>query len=356
MKSSEMLKGVRVVELASVLAGPAVGMFLAELGADVIKIENKLQGGDVTRTWRIAGESNQISSYYSSINYLKELKLLDLKDAKDLDEVKSLIKDADIVISNFKPSSAEKLGLDYNSLKTLNPTIISGEIKGFARSDRPAYDAVLQAESGFMFMNGEAGYDPVKMPVALIDILAAHHLKEGILLAMIHHLKNNEGSKVTVSLEEAAIASLANQASAYLMNGTIPQRQGSLHPAIAPYGEILKFSKGEQMVLAIGNNKQLSQLCEVLKVTDCSGDYRFNNNHARVENRQALFDILNTASSKLDFTSTYNRLIELNVPVGHIKNMAEVFNSQVAQSLIREAIIEGSSTRRVGTAIFSIEH
>lgn len=356
MKSSEMLKGVRVVELASVLAGPAVGMFLAELGADVIKIENKSQGGDVTRTWKIAGEYGKISSYYSSINYLKKTLFLDLKDAKELEEVKELIKDADIVLSNFKPSSSKKLGLDYDSLKKLNPHIISGEIRGFAASDRPAYDAVLQAESGFMYMNGSPDKDPCKMPVALIDILAAHHLKEGILLAMIHKLKTNEGSRVSVSLEEAAIASLANQASGYLMNDVIPERQGSLHPAIAPYGEVLTFKNGEQMVLAIGNNKQLSLLCNVLNLEDYSTDSRFNSNQSRVENRMELFESLSSAAVLLDFKSSYDKLIALDVPVGHIKNMANVFESDVAMDLVKEELIEGSLSRRVGTAIFSIEH
>jgi len=218
-----MFKDLMVVELASVLAGPDVGMFFAEMGARVIKIENKTTNGDVTRQWRTASEkSNQenISAYFSSVNWNKEHLFLDLKQANDKKQVTDLLKDASIVIANFKPGDAEKFSLDYHSIKQINPTIIYGEINGFGEADnRVAYDVVLQAETGFMAMNGTASSGPLKMPLAMIDVLAAHQLKEGILVALLNKTQSGKGAYVQVALYDAALSSLKNQATNWLMNG-----------------------------------------------------------------------------------------------------------------------------------------
>ncbi|MDF1676298.1 MAG: CoA transferase, partial [Vicingaceae bacterium] len=218
-----MFKDLMVVELASVLAGPDVGMFFAEMGARVIKIENKITNGDVTRQWRIASEkSNQdnVSAYFSAVNWNKEHLFLDLKQANDKKQVTDLLKDAAIVIANFKPGDAEKFSLDYTSIKKINPTIIYGEINGFGEDDnRVAYDVVLQAETGFMAMNGTASSGPLKMPVAMIDVLAAHQLKEGILVALLNKIQSGKGAYLQVALYDAALASLKNQATNWLMNG-----------------------------------------------------------------------------------------------------------------------------------------
>ena len=180
-------KGLKVVELASVLAGPAVGMFFAELGADVLKIEHAGLGGDVTRSWKLSSEKEEsISAYFSAVNYHKKIVFKDLKNQEDNQWVKNQLLQADLVIANFKPGSAQKLGMDFDTLKKLNPRIIYGEITGFSGGvKRPAFDVVLQAETGFMSMNGTPESGPVKMPVALIDVLAAHQLKEGLLLALL---------------------------------------------------------------------------------------------------------------------------------------------------------------------------
>ena len=178
------LKDIKVVELASVLAGPAVGAFFSELGAKVIKIENKTTGGDLTRRWKLQQEpaDRPIAAYYFCVNIGKEKRLLDLRTEKDRSEVYDLIREADIVVSNFKKSSVQKLGMGYEHLKAINPSIIYAQLSAFGPdSTRPAFDVVLQAETGFLYMTGEQGRGPVKMPVALIDLLAAHQLKEGIL-------------------------------------------------------------------------------------------------------------------------------------------------------------------------------
>jgi len=185
-------KDLKVVELANVLAGPAVGTFFSELGAEVIKIENKLTNGDVTRSWKLPAENKNslTSAYYASVNYNKQSIFVDLTNEEEKQKVYDLISNADIVISNYKPGDDVKLGMDYNSLKKINPTIILAHLSGFGEHvHRTAYDLILQAETGFMYMNGTHQSGPLKMPVALIDILAAHQMKEAVLMAIIKKIK-----------------------------------------------------------------------------------------------------------------------------------------------------------------------
>jgi crotonobetainyl-CoA:carnitine CoA-transferase CaiB-like acyl-CoA transferase len=230
MTNHPMLKHLTVIELASVLAGPAVGMFLAELGAKVIKIENP-DGGDVTRQWKLPSEDGQseVSAYFSSVNYGKQYQSINLKTTEGKQAVLNLMATADIVLTNFKSGDDIKLGLDYETLNALNPKLIYACITGFGPNDsRTAFDVVLQAEAGLMYMNGAPESGPIKWPVAVIDLMAAHQLKEGILLALLQRERHGLGAKVSVSLYDAAIASLANQATNWLMAGHIPQRLGSL--------------------------------------------------------------------------------------------------------------------------------
>ncbi|MEL6275011.1 MAG: CoA transferase [Bacteroidota bacterium] len=232
-----LLEDLTVIELASVLAGPAVGQFFAELGAKVIKIENATVGGDVTRQWKVRGESADKvdSAYYRCVNYGKEVRFLDLKETAAQQEVHHLVRDADLVISNFKEAQGRRLKVDVQTLGQLNPKLIYAQLHAFgAKDDRPAYDIVLQAEAGFLAMTGTKNGELCRMPVALIDLLAAHQLKEGILLALIQRYKTGQGALVTTSLYASALASLANQATNYLIADFIPQPQGTEHPNSAP--------------------------------------------------------------------------------------------------------------------------
>src|SRR5690606_7787629 len=181
-----MLNDLKILDFSSVLAGPAVGTFFAELGAEVIKIENKTAGGDVTRQWKLENENPEstVSAYFSSVNYGKKYRQLDVFDAADFKELENLIADCDVFITNYKSSSLEKMGLDNAAISKKFPEIIYGQITGFeSESTRAAYDVVIQAETGFMAMNGTPENAPLKMPVAFMDLLAAHQLKEGLLLA-----------------------------------------------------------------------------------------------------------------------------------------------------------------------------
>ncbi len=354
----QFFKGLKVIELASVLAGPAVGMFFSELGAEVIKIENKSTGGDVTRKWKLPSEDKSAfhSAYYCSVNWQKRILLKNLQDESDRTEVLDLIKTADIVVSNFKPASAVKMGMDYESLRTINNQIIYAELTSYGKQDfTPAFDIVMQAEAGFLYMCGEPDRNPVRMPVALIDLLAAHQLKEGILLALLKKMRTGEGSFVTTSLLESAVASLANQATNWLMGNTIPQRMGSQHPNISPYGDVFLTKDNLPIVLAIGTEKQFQLLCKVLKVDSLKDDNRFNINTLRVKNRKELADELGKAIIHFDRKSLLNLLKKEGVPAGSIRNMKEVFELEQARDMIlKETLEDGSETKRVKTVAFTI--
>lgn len=353
METNQFFKDLKVLELASVLAGPAVGLFFAELGAEVIKIENKTTGGDVTRTWKVPEEnpSSDYSAYYCSVNWGKKVHFLDLQQTADQAIVHQIVKEVDIVISNFRPDSAQKMRMDYGFLKTLNPKLIYGQITGFGENDDTvAFDVVLQAEAGFLYMTGEPGREPVKMPVALIDLLAAHQLKEGILLALLHLYKTGEGSYITVSLFESAIASLANQATNWLMAGHIPQRLGMQHPNIAPYGDILYTKDGKAIVLAIGTERQFQMLCKVLKLHP---DERFTSNANRVKNRNALIEFLKPAFLKYDRDDLLEQFHSAGVPAAGIRTMPEVFEHPLTKSMIlEEQMPDGRQSKRVRTVVF----
>jgi crotonobetainyl-CoA:carnitine CoA-transferase CaiB-like acyl-CoA transferase len=349
-------KDLKVIELASVLAGPSVGMFFAELGAEVIKVENKTTGGDVTRSWKLASEDSNhpFSAYYSSVNWGKESIFLNLKDKTDRELLLSKVKDADVLIVNFKPGDAKKLGLSYEEIKAVNSKIIYGEISGFGDSPRIAYDVVLQAESGFLSMCGEPDGNPVKMPVALIDLLAAHQLKEGILIALYQRLKDQQGAKVSVSLYNAALAALANQATNWIMASHFAQPLGTLHPNIAPYGECLTAKDGKQLVLAVGSDRQFQKLCEVLKLDNLAQDQRFEHNQLRVQNRTELAELLQEKISQFQRDEIVNTLINANIPVGAIRNMREVFDQPQAQARLLQEKKEGKTLKTVMGNAFEI--
>jgi len=350
-----MLKGLKVVELASVLAGPSVGMFFSELGAEVIKVEHP-QHPDVTRTWKLPNEksTNNVSAYFSSINYKKRYLSLDLKQEKDRQKVLKLIQSADILLMNFKKGDDVKMGLTSNELHALNPTLIIAKISGFGNeSDRVAYDLILQAETGFMSMNGTPESGPVKMPVALIDVLAAHQLKEGVLLALLERYKTKKGKTVSVSLYDAAVSSLVNQASNYLMNRHIPQRIGSLHPNIAPYGEIFETKDKQYITFAVGSQVHFEKLMHILKLAELIK--RFKTNQDRVKNRIEIAQLMQVALTKWKSTDLLPILHENYIPSGIIKNLKAVFQEKAAKDLVRDEIIDGIKTLRVSSIAFKYE-
>ena len=352
-----MFSKLIIVDTSTVLAGPSVGTFFAELGATVIKVENA-SSYDVTRTWKLPSEdkNSPISAYFSSVNYGKKYIQLNLKDAHDLKQFKELIKVADILISNFKNGDEEKLGIEDATLRRCNPGLIIGKINGFGKdNDRVAYDLILQAETGFMSMNGTPESGPVKMPVALIDVLAAHHLKEGLLIALLKLKTTGKASTVSVSLYDAAVASLVNQASNYLMNNHIPQRIGSLHPNIAPYGELFETKEKDLITFAIGSDTHFRKLCNYLSLIDLTENSKFNSNQSRVVNRTELQEILQAKIKELSTDAILTEMLKQNVPAGKVKNLAEVFENEDLQKSILEEDNLGYKTKRVSSIAFKWE-
>jgi len=336
-----MLGELKVLELASVLAGPSVGQFFAELGAEVIKIENPKNGGDVTRLWKTPGEpTDDRSAYFCSCNWGKKSVALDLTIQKDLEIVKKLAAKCDIVIASYKPGDAEKLGVSYLQLKTSNPQLIYGQITGYGSDDnRVGYDAVIQAEAGFMALNGEHDGPPTKMPVALIDILAAHHLKEGLLLALLKRAKTNEGSFVEVSLLQTAVASLANQATNWLVGKKLPSRQGSAHPNIAPYGDSFVTQDSKRILLAVGSDKQFDQLVKILEL-QLPED--FSVNQQRVAHRKELNKLLAEKIMNINSEVLIKKLRTKKIPAGFIQNLKEVFElPQAMETLLNKDGLQG---------------
>jgi len=349
-----MLNDLKIIDASSVLAGPSVATFFAELGAEVTKIEHP-KNADVTRSWKLPSEdeSSEISAYFSSINYKKNYKKLDLKQVDDRNTFLQLIETADVLITNFKKGDATKFGIEDEILFQINPRLIHGKINGYGtESDRVAYDLILQAESGFMSMNGTPASGPVKMPVALIDVLAAHHLKEGILLALYEREKSGKGKVVSISLYDAALSSLVNQASNYLMAGKIPQRIGSLHPNIAPYGEIFETKDKAPITFAIGSDAHFQKLCIELGLNKLPNSAEFSNNQNRVKNREELAKIIGEKVKLLDAKPLLDKLNTLNVPAGKIKTLDEVFEASEAQQLVRTETINNIETKRVTSVIF----
>lgn len=354
MERATILEHIRVVELASVLAGPSVGMFLAELGAQVVKIENPRTGGDVTRSWKTAQENPDagVSAYYSSVNWGKEVISADLTNADELARVKELIREADIVLTNFKPGDDRKFGLTSEELRALKTDLIVGEISGFPEGDRPAFDIVLQAETGFMSLNGTAESGPLKWPLPVVDILASHQLKEGILLALYQRERSGKGAHVHVSLFDAAVASLYNIGTNVLMANQDPKTTGPLHANIAPYGETITTSDNVTLVLAVGTDRQFAQLAGLL---GAGPEFlaEFSTNIARVRNRQKLGNELKTLAAQQPFDGLNAGLIRLKIPFGRIRTVKSVIDALPSHYFLTEQT-EGLNTSRMRSAIFTI--
>ena len=335
----DIFKDIKVIELAGVLAGPSVGHFFAELGAKVLKVENPKTNGDVTRSWKLKTEDpkEKTSAYFWSVNAGKEFVSLDITIPSQLQVLYEHVKTADIIITNFKAGDDEKLQVDYTRLSKLNPKLIYASINGFGHnSPRSAYDLILQAESGFMSMNGEVNSQPLKMPVALIDLLAGHQLKEAILIALLKRYQTNQGSHISVSLFDSAVASLANQATNWLIANHLPKPLGSIHPNIAPYGELFETKDKHLVTFAIGSNKQFRHLCELIQYASLANDPNYASNHLRVSNRNQLYTLLYNYIKHYNFKDLFQLCLEKEIPIGKIRNLKEVFELPEAQEMIRK--------------------
>ncbi|WP_223827406.1 CaiB/BaiF CoA transferase family protein [Hymenobacter armeniacus] len=344
---------LRVLELASVLAGPQVGQFFAELGAEVLKIESPV--GDVTRTWKTSAETAapatteaSVSAYFAASNWGKQSLVLDLTTAAGQAALHALAEGADVVLASYKPGDAEKLRADYATLSARNPRLIYGHLTGYGpHNQRTGYDAVLQAEAGFMHLNAAgAGQPPQKMPVAMVDLLAAHQLKEGLLVALWQRERTGRGALVQVDLLSSALASLANQAATYLVTGHDPQPLGSGHPSIVPYGTVYRAANGRQLVLAAGSDGQFRQLCAALEQPAWAEDARFQTNAARVQHRAELEALLTQRIGAVDGDVLLAELERRGVPAGAVRSVGEALAHPSAAAMLLPASGNGPAGLR----------
>lgn len=333
-----------VLELANILAGPTVSQLFSELGARVIKVENPHTRGDATRAWKVLSEdpTSDVSSYFSCANWGKESIALDTTTAAGRGVVQDLARRADIVTASFKPGDAEKLKLDYPRLSALNPRLIYGQINAYGEDDpRPGFDAIVQAEAGFTYLNGEPDGPPTKMPVALVDLLAAHQLKEGLLLALLKRERTDEGSFVSISLLQAAVASLANQATNYLVGKVVPQRIGSEHPNIVPYGSILPCADGRDVVIAAATERQYRELVKAIDLPELADAPEYQTAQQRVARREELLGRIRGRSRAMTSQVLALALEAAKVPYGFVNDMAAVFEQPGARALLMRGICDG---------------
>ncbi|WP_238008669.1 CaiB/BaiF CoA-transferase family protein [Dactylosporangium sp. AC04546] len=280
------LSGLLVADFSRILAGPYATMLLADLGAEVIKVEGP--GGDDTRTW-MPPVRDGVSTYYLGINRNKRSIALDLRDPGDLAVAQALAARADVLIENFKPGGLARFGLDYASVSAGNTGIVYASISGFgsgAGAALPGYDLMVQAISGLMSLTGDADGPPYRAGISVFDVMAGLHASIGILAALRHRDATGTGQHVEVNLLSSALSGLVNHSSGYVAGGTVPFRMGNAHPSLFPY-EPLPTADGELIVIA-GNDGQFRKLCQVLELEHLVGDPRFEHNQDRTANREAL--------------------------------------------------------------------
>ena len=333
------LAGLRVVEFARILAGPWIGQTLADLGADVIKVE--APEGDDTRRWGppfFEREGEQQATYFYGANRGKRSIALDFRQAADKEIALRLIDRADVLVENFKVGGLAKYGLDYESLRGRNPRLIYCSVTGFGQTGpyahRAGYDFLIQGMGGIMDLTGEAEGMPQKPGVAYADIFTGLYGVIAVQAALAAREKTGRGQHVDMALLDAQVAVLANQASAHLLGGVTPKRQGNAHPSIVPY-QVFEVADGH-LVIACGNDGQFRKLCGVLEAPDWPDDPRFATNTARVAARPVLVPMMQEKLLAWTRDGLIAALETVGVPCGPINTVADVFEDpQVAHRGLR---------------------
>ncbi len=327
------LAGLKVLELARVLAGPWAGQILADLGADVIKVESP--EGDGTRLWgppwvdRVAadGTTHREAAYYHACNRGKRSILADFTSADNLDRVCELARDADVLIENFKTGGLAKFGLDFASLKGANPRLVYCSITGFGqtgpRAHEAGYDFVIQGMSGFMSITGEPEGVPVKMGVSISDLTTGIYAANGIQAALLQRERTGKGQHVDIALLDCSVALLANQATYHLTTGENPPRMGNAHAQVAPYG-VFPVTDGH-VILAPANDRLFLKLVGLLELSDLERDPRFASNEGRTQNAAALDEAIANATSAWTKAGLLDACKTHGVPAGPINQLDEVF-------------------------------
>lgn len=328
------LGDLRILDFSRVLAGPLATMVLGDLGAEVTKVERPGVGDD-TRSWGPPYDTTGEATYFEALNRNKSSIALDLSDPAGLAEARRLALGADVVVENFRPGLMARFGLDYEALSAENPGLVYCSVTGFGSGEKgsvlPGYDLLIQALGGLMSITGEPDGPPLKVGVALVDVIAGLFAAVGILAALEHRRDSGRGQLVEVDLFSSLLAALVNQASAYTVAGAVPGRMGNRHPSIAPY-ELFDTAEGE-LVLAVGTDRQFAELCAVLGLPNLSADERFASNPVRVENREALRTGLGPALSTRPAAEWAAELTERRIPAGVVNDIAAAFRFAAAIGL-----------------------
>ena len=353
------LQGLRVLELARILAGPWIGQTLADLGADVIKVE--APEGDETRRWGppfVSGPAGGTpdAAYFHSCNRGKRSITADFRTSEGQEVVQRLAQRSDILIENFKVGALEKYGLDYASLSALNPRLIYCSVTGFGQSGpyahRPGYDFMIQGMGGIMDLTGDPNGAPQKMGVAFADIFTGTYGVIGVLSALAQRERTGVGQWVDMALLDSMVGVLANQALNYLVSGVVPRRMGNAHPNIVPY-QSFPVRDG-YVIIAVGSDVQFRRLCEFLGTPALASDPRFATNAVRVANREELIPTLAAALAGRDRAAVLRAMEDLGIPAGPINTLADVFSDpQVLHRQMRVDLptAEGGTVPSVRTPI-----
>ena len=331
------LEGLVVADFSRILAGPYATMLLADLGADVIKVEGP--AGDDTRTW-MPPVREGISTYYLGVNRNKRSIALNLKDAEDLALAQGLAERADVLIENMRPGGMAKFGLDHDTLKATNPGLVYASISGFGSTEQgakmPGYDLMVQGISGLMSLTGDPEGEAYRAGISVFDVMAGMHATIGILAALNRRQETGTGQHIEVNLLASALSGLVNHSSAAVAGGVTPYRMGNAHPSLFPY-EPLPTSDGQIIVIA-GNTGQFRLLCEILGVPELADDERFGSNEDRTANRDALKPLLVDALSTATTEEWFERFRARGLPGGPVNTVPQ--GIEFAASLGQEPVVE----------------
>jgi crotonobetainyl-CoA:carnitine CoA-transferase CaiB-like acyl-CoA transferase len=326
------LEGLKVLELARVLAGPWAGQLLADLGADVIKIERPGSGDD-TRGWGppfVEGAEGKHldSAYYHAINRGKRSVTVDFRDEKDREFVRKLAAEADVIIENYKVGDLAKYGLDYSSLKQINPALVYCSVTGFGQdgpyASRAGYDLIIQGMGGIMDLTGEPDREPMRVGVAYADVFTGVYSVVAIEAALLARAKTGEGQHIDMALLDVQVSVLANQALFYLASGTPPKRMGGAHPTVVPY-QNFPVKDGGYIIIAVGNETQFARFAKILGLAELADDERYRTNAGRIRNRETLIPMLTERTAERDRAELLAALEAAGVPAGPINNVGQVF-------------------------------
>jgi len=332
------LVGFRVLDLSRILAGPWASQMLADLGAEVIKIERPGQGDD-TRGWGPpympdeSGNATSEAAYFHGANRGKLSVCIDISSKQGQQLIRQLVEQCDVLIENFKVGGLKKYGLDYASLKAINPKLIYCSITGFGQTgpyrERAGYDFMIQAMGGLMSVTGEREGEPMKVGVALSDVMTGLYAANAIQAALIHRQRGGEGQHIDLALLDVQVATLANQAMNYLASGNNPQRLGNAHPNIVPY-QAFQTADG-YLILAVGNDAQFARFCDLAGRPELASDERFETNSNRVKHRDFLIPGLAEIMLTQDTDAWLEQLNQKGIPCGPIANIDQVFDNPQVQ-------------------------